>query len=102
MRPALVGKVAKDLNAIEYSPVCQDLFDGNRSAKVLKTKDSKETIRASLAVIQRRNRLKKNWLDTVTEAAGECTLLCKVDLMEVFTEPRVILRVPLLELQTDL
>ena len=54
-----VDKLVKDNNGVKYLPVRQDLFDRTVDAKGMKTKDSKETVRAFLTVITKRNRPKK-------------------------------------------
>ena len=43
---AYVDKLAKDKNGVDYLLVHQDLFDRTVGAKGIKTKDSKETVRA--------------------------------------------------------
>ena len=43
---AYVDKLAKDNNGVKYLLVRQDLFDRTVDAKGMKTKDSKETVRA--------------------------------------------------------
>ena len=42
-----VDKLAKDNNGVKYLLVRQDLFDRTVDAKGTKSKDSKETVRAS-------------------------------------------------------
>ena len=56
---AYVDKLAKDNNGVKYLLVRQDLFDRTVDAKGMKTKDSKETVRAFLTMITKMNRLKK-------------------------------------------
>ena len=43
---AYVDKLAKDNNGVKYVLVRQDLFDRTVDAKGMKTKDSKESVRA--------------------------------------------------------
>ena len=43
---AYVDKLAKDYNGVKYLLVRQDLFDRTVDAKGMKSKDSKETVRA--------------------------------------------------------
>ena len=57
---AYVDKLAKDNNGVKYLLVRQDLFDRTVDAKGMKTKDSKETVRAFLTMITKKNRPKKN------------------------------------------
>ena len=68
---AYVDELAKDNNRVKYLLVRQDLFDRTVDAKGMKSKDSKETVRAFLTVITKKNRLKKIWVDKGTEFAGE-------------------------------
>ena len=56
---AYVDKLTKDNNGVKYLPVRQDLFDRTVDAKVMKTKDSKETVRAFLSMITKKNQPKK-------------------------------------------
>ena len=65
-------KLAKDNNGVKYLLVRQDIFDRTVDAKVMKTKDSKETVSAFLTKITKKNRPKKIWVDRGTEFAGEC------------------------------
>ena len=51
---AYVDKLAKDNNGINYLLVRQDLFDRTVDAKGMKSKDSKETVRAFLSMIKKR------------------------------------------------
>ena len=51
MTLAYVDKVAKDNNGLKYLLARQDVFDRTVDAKGMKTKDSKETIRAILTMI---------------------------------------------------
>ena len=55
-----VDKLAKNKNGVKYLRVRQDLFDRTVDAKGMKTKDSKETIRAFLSKVTEKNRPKKN------------------------------------------
>ena len=57
---AFVDKLAKDNNGVKYLLVRQDLFDRTVDAKGMKTKDSKETVRAFLTMITNTNRPEKN------------------------------------------
>ena len=56
---AYVDKLAKDNNGVKYLLVRQDLFDRTVDAKGMKTKDSKETIRAFLTMFTKRIDQKK-------------------------------------------
>ena len=68
---AYLDKLAKDNNGVKYLLVHQDLFDRNVDAKGMKTKDSKETVRAFLTRITKKNRSQKFCVDNGTEFAGE-------------------------------
>ena len=67
---AYVDKLAKENSGVKYLIVHQDLFDRNVDAKGMKRKDSKETVRAFLTMITKKNRPKKIWVDKGTEFAG--------------------------------
>ena len=54
---AYVDKLAENNNGVKYLLVLQDLFDITVDAKGMK-KDSKETVRAFLTMITRKNRPK--------------------------------------------
>ena len=56
---AYVDKLAKDNNGVKCLLVRQDLFDRTVDAKGMKSKDSKETIRAFLSMITKKNRPEK-------------------------------------------
>ena len=66
-----VDKLAKDKNGVKHLLVRQDLFDRTVDAKGMKTKHSKETVRAFLTMITNKYRPKKIWVDKGTERAGE-------------------------------
>ena len=80
---AYVDKLAKDNNAVKYLLVRQDLFDRTVDAEGMKTKDSKETVRAFLTMITNKNRPKKIWVDKGTEIAGEFKKLCKAEGIQI-------------------
>ena len=48
---AYIDKLAKDNNGVKYLLFRQDLFDSTVYAEGMKTKDSKEAVRAFLAKI---------------------------------------------------
>ena len=56
---AYVDKLAKENNGEKYLLVHQDLFDRTVNAKGMKTKDSRETLKAFSSLITKRNRPKK-------------------------------------------
>ena len=63
MHLAYVDKLAKNNNGQGYLLVRQDLFDRTVDSNGMKTKDSKETVRAFLTKITKKNRPKKFWVD---------------------------------------
>ena len=60
-----IDKLAKDNNSVSYLLIRQDLFSG------MKTKHSKEMVRAFLTMITKKNRTKNIWVDKRTDFAGE-------------------------------
>ena len=60
---AYVDKLARDNTGVKYLLVRQGLFDRTVDAKGMKTKDSKETVRAFLTLITEENRPKKICVD---------------------------------------
>ena len=81
---AYVDKQAKDNNALKYLLVRQDLFDRTVDAKGMKSKDSKETVRAFLSMITKKNRPKKIWVDKGTDFAGEFKKLWKAEIIQKY------------------
>ena len=55
MNLAYVDKLAKSKSGDKYPLVRQDLFDRTVDTKVRKTKESKETVRASLTMSTKKN-----------------------------------------------
>ena len=82
---AYVDKLAKDNNGVKYVLVRQDLFDRTVDAQGMKTKDSKETVRAFLTMITKKNRPKKIWVDKETEFAGKFEKLCKAEGIQIYS-----------------
>ena len=82
---AYVDKLAKDNNGVMYLLVRQDLFDRTVDAKGMKTKDSKETVRAFLTMITKRNRPEKISVDNGTEFAGEFKKLFKAEGIQIYS-----------------
>ena len=80
---AYVDNLAKQNNGVKYLLVRQDLFDRNVNAKGLKTKDSKETVRAFLNMITKKNRLRKVWVYKQAKFAGEFKKLCKAEGIQI-------------------
>ena len=82
---AYVDKLAKDNNGVKYLLVRQDLFARTVGAKGMKTKDSKEIVRAFLIMITKKNRPKKNWVVKGTEFASEFKKLCKAEGIQIYS-----------------
>ena len=82
---AYVDKLAKENNGVNYLLVRQDLFDRTVNAKGMKTKDSQETVKAFSALITKRNRPKKIWVDKGTEFAGAFKKFCAADGIQVYS-----------------
>ena len=82
---AYVDKLAKDNNGVNYLLIRQDLSDRTVDAKGMKTKDSKETVRAFLSMITKKNRPEKNWVDKGTEFAGEFKKLWKAEGIQIYS-----------------
>ena len=55
MELAYVDKIAKDISSVKSLLVRQDLFNRTVHAKGMKTKESKETVRAFLTTITKKN-----------------------------------------------
>ena len=51
----------------------------------MKTKDSKETVRAFSTMITKKESIPKNWVDEGTEFAGEFKLLCKAEGIQIYS-----------------
>ena len=80
-----VDELAKDNNGVKYVLVRQDLFDRTVDARGMKTKDSKETVRAFLTMFTKKNRPKNIWVDEGSEFAGECRKLCNVERIQSYS-----------------
>ena len=84
MHLAYVEKLTKDNNGVEYLLVRQDLFDRNVDTKGMKTKDSKETVRAFFTMITKKNRPEKIWVEKGAEFAGKFKILCKAKGIQIY------------------
>ena len=82
---AYVDKLAKDNNGVKYLLVRQDLLERTVDAKEIRTKGSKETVRAFSAMITKKNRPKKVWVDKGTEFAGEFKKLCNAEGIQIYS-----------------
>ena len=58
MNIASVDKLAKDNSGVKQQPVRQELFDITVDSERVKTKESKETVRAFFITITKKNRSK--------------------------------------------
>ena len=85
MDSAYVDKLAKDNNGVKYLLVLQDLFDRTINAKGMKSKDSKETVRAFLSMITKKNHPIKTWVDKGTEIAGVFKNICKTEGIQIYS-----------------
>ena len=81
---AYVDKLVKDNNGVIYLLVPQDLFDRTIDAKGMKTKGSKETVRAFLTMITKKW-TEKIWVDKRTEFAGLFEKLCKGEVIQTYS-----------------
>ena len=97
---AYVDKLAQKNNGVKFLLVCQDLFDRTVNAKGMKTKDSKETVKAYSSMITKTNRSKKIWVDKGTNFAGAFEKFCAAEEYK-FTLLWVRLRRLLLNVQND-
>ena len=77
--------MAKKSNGVKYLLVRQDSFDRTVNAKVMKTKDSPETVKAFSSMITKRNRPKKVWVDKGTEVAGAFKKSCTAEGIQVYS-----------------
>ena len=82
MDSAYVGKLAKDENSVMYLLVRQDLFERSLEPKGMKTKDSKEMVRAILTMIKKTIQPTKIRIDKGTEFAREFKKVCKAEGLE--------------------
>ena len=82
---AYVDKLAKKNNGVKYLLVRQDLFDRTVNAKGMKTKDSQETVKTFPAMITKKNRPKKIWVDKGTEFAGAFKKFCAAEGIQVYS-----------------
>ena len=70
---------------MKYLLVRQDLFDRTVDAKGMKTKDSKERVRAFLTMITRKNGRQKTWVDKSTEFEGGFKKLCRAERIQIYS-----------------
>ena len=82
---AYVDKLAKENKGVKYLLVRQDLFERTVNAKGMKTKDSQETVKAFSAMITKKNRPKKIWVDKGTEFAGTFKKFCAAEGIQVYS-----------------
>ena len=82
---AYVDKLAKNNNGVQYVLVRQDRFERTVDAKGMKSKESKENVRAFLSMITKKNRPKKIWVDKRIEFVGEFKKLCKAEGIQIYS-----------------
>ena len=85
MDMAYVDEVAKENKGVIYLLVCQDLFDGTKNAKGLKTKDSQETIRDLLTRITKKNWLKEKGSPKDQNLPKSWKKICKAGKKQCYT-----------------
>ena len=81
---AFVDKLAKDNGRIRYLLVRQDVFHKMINVRGLKTKDSKEALRAFAQMITKRKRPQTIWVDKRKEFAGEFKKVCNREGIQIF------------------
>ena len=79
-----VDKAAKDNNGVKYLLVRQDQFDRTVDAKGKKTKGSKETVRAFLTKITKKNQNTKIWVGKRTKFAREFEKRCQAEGIQIY------------------
>ena len=82
---AFVDKLSRDNKGIKYLLVRQDVFDRTIDVRGLKSKDSKETVKAFMQMITKTKRPKKVWVDKGTEFAGEFKKFCNKEGIHVYS-----------------
>ena len=82
---AYVDKLAKDNNGVKYLLVRQDLLDRAVDAKGMKTKDSKETVRAFLTINTKKNRRKKIGLTWEQNLLETLKNICKAEGIQIYS-----------------
>ena len=82
---AYVDKLANENNGVKYLLVRQDLFDRPLNVKGMKTKDSRETVKAFSSMSKKRSRPKKIWVDKGTELAGAFKKFCAAEGIQVYS-----------------
>ena len=97
---ASVDKLAENNNGVKYLLARQDLFDRNVDAKGKKSKDSKETVRAFLSMITKKNQPKNFGLTRHQNLLESLKKYAKLKEYK-FTLQRVRPRLQLLNVQYD-
>ena len=80
---AYVDKQAKDNRGIKYLLVHQDVFDKTIDVRGMKTKDSKETLRAFAQIITKRKRPQKVWVGKEKKFAGKVKKFCNGEEIQI-------------------
>ena len=76
---AYIDKLAKYTNGLKYLLVRRDLFVRTIDAKQMKTRDSRESVRAFLTPMTKTNQLKEFWVDKGAQFAGDLRKICKAE-----------------------
>ena len=82
---AYIDKLAKVNNGVKCLLNGQDLFDRTVDANVMKSKDSKETVRACLSMVTKKNGPKEIWVEKGTEFVREFKKLCKAEGIQLYS-----------------
>ena len=82
---AYVDKLAKEINVVKYLLVRQDFIDKTVISEGMRTKDSRETVKAFSSMITKSNRPKKIWVDKGTEFAGAFKKFCAAEEIQVYS-----------------
>ena len=85
MHLAYIDKLATDNTGVKCLLIHQDLLDRTVEDKKVKRKDSKETVRAFLAMITKKIRPQRVWVDKGTEFDGESQNLCKDEQIQIYS-----------------
>ena len=82
---AYVDKLAKDNYGVKSLLVHQNLFVRTIQSKEMKTKASKETVRAFLTMNTKKKPPTKTWIDKGTGFAEEFKILCKAEGIQIYS-----------------
>lgn len=82
---AFVDKLASLNNGFRYLLVCVDVFSRFVRVQPMKTKDSKETLRAFLKMMKKDCKPEKIWVDKGTEFAGSFKKMCQKESISIYS-----------------